>query len=493
MHEKMIKLEDLRIMSMEIKPDKNKKNEANEQLIALEKEVKMAFKSGQFESVVAGVKSIRTLDPGNRFADSLARKVEVLKKKEEEKAKAKKVRDYKIVLKKLFKDRDLAKLKELAAEFGRFDPENRIARLWIKKAEKLEVKLTSKKEVRKEKIEIKKPPLFNKPEPVQPKPATLASTLAVKTEAPKPVQTIPKEIQKPLSVGPVNTEPEKEKKPALFGGLVKKPEAEEVKPVSKGNIFTKMFGKKEEEPQEKSIIDTIVASEAKREVKEASEKKEAEPAGSSKPKDVSGFLTFAKIFMNFTIIFIVLSAGFLYVEWVDKNNSELGLIGVKENTGGKLYHAAEEVKTLKQKEEDLDKEIELYKGGYDDKVFKTVQDIIGQRINWPDIFAKISEVTNSVYELNDFFKYIEYNNYSFDALTRTIRVTGTLSDPLGRNLTKLVELEEAFMYYPKDKNNPDDPVKPYFTGFKEFTSYSKSLDENTGRYTSSFQLSFALN
>jgi nitrogen regulatory protein P-II 2 len=129
----------------------------------------------------------------------------------------------------------------------------------------------------------------------------------------------------------------------------------------------------------------------------------------------------------------------------------------------------------------------------DDLVERTVETIIDERINWPDIFAKINEVTNSVYELNDFFKYVEYNNYSFDAEQGSIRVTGTLSDPLGRNLTKLVELEEAFKFYPKDKNNPEDTTQPYFTEFREFTSFSKSLDPRTGRFTSNFQMSFSLN
>jgi len=483
---------------MDTQPDKNKQKEAQEQLKALEKEVKMAFKSGQFESVIAGVKSIKTLDPENRFAENLARKVEALKKKEEVKAKEGKVQEYKIMLKKLFKDHDAAKLKELAVEFGKFAPGERMARLWLRKAEKLGAKPGAEKTVQKEKIEIKNPlptlsadrqadkagieagkekkpavltGLFKKPETGESKPVITAGIMAsqtkVKTMAPKAV-------------------------PVVVAGLFKKPEAEASKSATNGNIFTRMFGKKEEEAQKKSIIDTIVASGEKKE-KIVAPEKGAEPLKPEKPKDATSILVFSRVFMNFCIIFIALSAAFLYVEWVDKANTMLSLVGVSENTGAKLYNAAEEVNSLAQEETDLNKEIELYKGGYDDKTFKTVQNIIAERINWPDIFAKINEVTNSVYELNDFFKYIEYNNYSFDAENGTIRVTGTLSDPLGRNLTKLVELEEAFKYYPKDQNNPDDKTLPYFTGFKEFTSFSKTLDKATGRYTSSFQLSFSLN
>lgn len=222
-------------------------------------------------------------------------------------------------------------------------------------------------------------------------------------------------------------------------------------------------------------------------------RKEVEPEKPVKSHDGAKLLTFSKMFLNFTAIFILLSATFLYVEWMDKQNAVLGLVGIQENTGGKLYQAAAEMDVLKKQEDSLNKDIELYKGGYSDKDFATVQKIIDNRINWPDIFSKITEVTNSVYELNDFFKYIEYNNYAFDDTTNSIRVTGTLSDPLGRNLTKLVELEQAFQNYPRDKNNPDDKTKPYFKGFLEMNSFSKKLDTTTNRFTSSFQLSFQLN
>jgi hypothetical protein len=490
---------------MDTQPDKIKQKETLSQLQALEKEVKMAFKSGQYESVMAGVKSIKTLDSKNRFAENMARKVEETKKKEEQKAKEAKVKEYKIMLKKLFKDRDVAKLKALAVEFLGLDPENRIARGWLRKAEKMEAKLRGKnvKTEKIEKAETKIPllfgqsGLFKKPEVILPKPA-IAPTIATRPSEVKPSEAIlvaQKGAPKPATAPVIMTKPTEQKVPevkaAPLAGLFKKPEAEAPKTATTGNVFTKMFGKKEEETQKKSIIDTIVARGEQKEVK-ASEKPTEAPKA-EKPKDAAGFLTFAKVFMNFAIIFIILSAAFLYVEWIDKENTMLSMVGISENTGAKLYNAAAEVDGLTQKEAELNKEIDLYKGGYDDKTFATVQKIIKDRINWPDIFAKINEVTNSVYELNDFFKYIEYNNYSFDADSGTIRVTGSLSDPLGRNLTKLVELEEAFKYFPKDRNDPDDKTLPYFTGFKEFNSFSKSLDETTGRYNSTFQLSFTLN
>ena len=515
---------------MDTQPDKNKQKEEKERIKALENELKIAFKGGQFESVIAGVKSIKAIDPKNHLAEALQKKMESIKKQEELKAKEMKMKEYKLMLKKLLKDHDAAKLKELAAEFAKFVPEDRMATAWLRKAEKLEAKLAPKgKEETKKPVEVKKemkPSVFAKffkKDEVQPAltTAVLKKEPEVKLVAPKEVQKeVPKETPKavnpeikPVSPNlfpsisipglnaPVPKQPEKpvvqppavEKKPVLMTGVFKKPEADLSKTAPAGNIFTKMFGKKEEEePKNKSIIDTIVASGDHKE-KQVVPQTMTTLLKQEKPKDAASFVTFSKIFMNFAIIFVALSAAFLYVEWVDKSNSILSLVGVSANTGSKLYGSAEEVTTLTKKEADLNKEIELYKGGYDDKTFKTVQSLISSRINWPDIFAKIKEVTNSVYELNDFFKYIEYNNYAFDAENSTIRVTGTLSDPLGRNMTKLVELEQAFENFPRDINNPDDKAKPYFTGFKEFTTFSKTLDESTGRYNTSFQLAFSLN
>ena len=254
-----------------------------------------------------------------------------------------------------------------------------------------------------------------------------------------------------------------------------------------------MFNKGEVEKQtQKSIIDTIVAKTDEKKVEKAPKKK-AIKLKKAKDEDATAILTFAKVFMNFTAIFIIFSAAFLYVEFIDEQNTMLSLIGVEENTGSRLHTAAEDNIKNKRQEGVLSKDIELFKGGYQDSALGAVDQIIDSRINWPDIFNKIDDVTDSIYDHNKFFKYIEYNNYSFDAEKGTIRVTGTLTDPVGRNLTRLVELEEAFIYFPTDKNNPDDPGKPFFSGFREFTSFSKTLDQTTGRYTSNFQLSFELN
>lgn len=446
---------------MEAQEDKNKQKDPKEQISVLEQEMKSAFKEGNYEAVKAATDKIKAIAPENHLAEKLMAKVEKVKTKEDAKAQTQKVREYRVMLKKLYKDRDSEKLTALAKEFKAFDPENKHAAKWILRAEKLQEKMSGKKE---EKQELKIGAGKEKEGIMQmmaKKAPTTATPVATVAEPTKTVET-------PKTKAPDSPKEEK------------------------GNLFTRMFKKKEEETQKKSIIDTIVAKTDKKEEKKPVEKKDETDKSSEKKKEM-GLLVFSKVFMNFVAIFIVLSAAFLYVEWIDKDNTVLGLAGISENTGGRLHSASEELSALKKEETTLSKDIDLYKGGYDDKALDAVEKIIDGRINWPDIFAKINEVTNSVYELNDFFKYIEYNNYSFDAKNGTIRVSGTLSDPLGRNLTKLVVLEEAFKYYPKDRNNPDDMTEPYFIGFKEFTAFSKTLDSDTGRYNSSFQLSFSLN
>ena len=264
-----------------------------------------------------------------------------------------------------------------------------------------------------------------------------------------------------------------------------KPKQPDIEAQAKGNTFTKMFGHGSGAAKTGSVIDQIVAS---------SEKKKKTPNASLQTKaerQVKRLYSFSKIFANFTAIFIVLTAAFLFVE-TDSQNRVLGAVGVDQNTGSKLHASAESLAEKENEVAVLELQINQFSSGYADSSLGTVQTLIEERINWPDIISKINEVTHSVYELNDFFQYIQYDNYSFDAERQTIRITGTLSDPQGRNLTKLVELEEAFMSFPGDLNDPEDTTLPYFQDFKELTSLRKTFDEKTGRYVSDFQLSFVL-
>ncbi len=511
---------------MEAQEDKNKPSDTKEQIRALEQEMKSSFKEGNFDAIKAAADKLKVLDPENRLAEKLIKKAEIAKKKEDEKKNMHKAKEYIVMLKQLFKDKNAEKLAELAKEFKAFAPESKHADKWLFRAEKLTEKLGGEGKIMQHDIETKKPEskeekkhglfgsLFKKSEksaepekkdglmqmmakkakeePIQMGPEK--EKVEEKTEEPTKIETQsePAKSASSMPVKPLetNTAPKIEMSTPVTPVAPVTPIVPVVEP--KGNLFTKMFGKKDEVNNKKSIIDTIVAKTDKKKETKATEK-EVESGQNEKKEGQLKMLTFSKLFMNFAIIFIVFSAAFLYVEWIDKENTLLGLAGISENTGKKLHSASEDLGTLKKQEDDLSKEIELFKGGYDDKAVNAVETIINNRINWPDIFAKINEVTNFVYELNDFFKYIEYNNYSFDAENGTIRVSGTLSDPLGRNLTKLVELEEAFKYYPTDRSDPDDTTKPFFIGFKEFQSFSKTLNKETGRYNSSFQLSFSLN
>ena len=239
-----------------------------------------------------------------------------------------------------------------------------------------------------------------------------------------------------------------------------------------------------------SIIDVIVE-------KKTEEKNKEKNVGKTKvvEKRQEGFLIlgFSKAFLNFSIIFVIFSATFLYVNIVDKNNVVLKMFNIEENYAQKLHGSAVRIDELKKNKRALSEEIKRYQEGYNNNHEATVKSIIDSRLNWPDVLAKINEVANSIYELNDFFQYIQFNNFSFDTGNRKISLSGSLRDPGKRNLTRMVDLEEAFKYYPGERKLSGETIKPYFLGSNEFTSYSKSFDNNTGDYISRFSLSFKLN
>jgi hypothetical protein len=464
--------------------DKNKLKEQKEKIKELEKAMKSNFKEGNFSELEKTAKELEVLDSENKLSKKLLAKVADVKAKAEAEKKKGKITEYEKMLKKLYKEDQFEKLTALAKEFKEFDPENKTPDKWLSKVQKIQEKAKAKEE--KEALKVQKEAEKAK-EKAMKEEMKKQKEVQKQEEAPKKTIPAPTTVAPTPVVSPVAPTVKAEVKPEI--------KQEPKKEVPKGNIFTSMFKKGEEDKQtEKSIIDTIVAkTDEKKTVEKHTPVPKIKPRKIEKKIEGTALLTFSKVFMNFTAIFIVFSAAFLYVEFLDEENTMLGLVGIEETTGSRLKSAADENRQHKIDEQKLEKDIDTYKEGYEDAVMKKVNAVIEERINWPDIFAKINEVTKSVYELNDFFKYIEYNNYSFDAKNKTIRVTGTLSDPLGRNLTKLVELEEAFEYYPKDKNNPNDPAQPYFSGFREMTSYSKTLDQVTGRYISNFQLSFSLN
>jgi hypothetical protein len=330
------------------------------------------------------------------------------------------------------------------------------------------------------------------------------------SEAPKAVESIVPEIKapkqsifkpiipikppvtalKPEDIKVMSKEPEPEKvitvpliTPVKQDKIVESVTSQEVKG-DKGNIFTKLFGKTaENEKPTESIIDTIVAQADHSEKSEKDNWKKEEDSGEP-------FLKFANLFLKFSVAFIVLSAGFFYSYNMDEGNTILSLVGVN-NNAIQLKSAASALSDRQTQKDSLTKEIDKYKKGYQNDYKDTIDKIVANRMNWSDLIAKLNEVTESVYEKNALAQYVQYNNYSYDATTGQLTVSATLSDPLGKNLTKLAELENAFMYYPKDPSNPNDNTKPYFYGFQGFRSYAKTFNKATGRYTSSFSLSLS--
>jgi len=446
----------------------------NDSLDALEAGIQLAYKNGQYEKVHSLASDIRALDPNNRVVSQLLSKLEVDDRPlDDEVGRSKKVGEYENMLRILNTQRDFKKIKQLAQELKVFDPSNKAADKWLKKAERkllgkgLLASIFSKKPVHQKPVEKLGNPLPD---------LNLRPTKTVSALSALPTVGSTQTVSKPSIKAPdISTDLQVPKVTTEF--------IESEAPVKKklGNTFTRIFGG--DVPGSKSgagsIIDQIVEKTDQKKPKKAQ-------------KTPFNWLKFAQGMMNFVLVFVLFTAGFLYLS-LDTNNTVLGLFGIDHNTGSNLHAAAQVLSDKEMEVKTLNQEIAVYKTGYNDADIELVQSIIDQRIDWPDTFSKINEVTNFVYDLNDFFNYVEYNNYSLDTDSMTVRLSGTLTDPLGRNLTKLVELEEAFKYYPRDKANPDDPTKPYFYDLKEMTSFSKSLDEETGRFISSFQLSFALN
>jgi hypothetical protein len=529
--------------------------ENKEKLKALESDIKIAFKENRFEQVAALAAGIKSIDPENHLAMRLLEKMEQAKAEANAKKNAAKIKEYENMLNRQFEDGNIENVRKLAQELRTFDiksadnwvrkaadaeavikrkmnaakinalqdqiklafkearfddlgktanklfeidPQNSFAKKFLAKAVEAEegaenekaklagsmpvkgegffAKLfkkpgkekaeTARKEVKPQMVQ---PVKMAVPQVVMPSAATAKAVPAIPfMPAVTPVKTTPIELKVIEPAEPT----EEERAEALKG--------------EKGNIFTKMFGKKEElEKPQKSIIDTIVARTAEKKTIEGKKLKEEKEHGLA-------FANSSRVFLQFSVAFIVISAGFFYVENIDAGNTVLGLFGIQENYASRLHAANESLNGKQADERTINGEINRYKEGYNNEYEKTVAAIVEKRMNWPEVMTKINEITDTIYVRNEISQYIKFNSFSFDAESGQVRVSGTLSDPLGKNLTMLAELEDAFHYFPKDKNNPDDQTKPYFYDVQEFKSLSKSYDTRTGKYTSTFQISFSL-
>jgi hypothetical protein len=473
---------------------KRKQNSAK--IEETEKQLKVAFKQTRFEEVRALASKLKELDPKNKTGEKFLADIEKAKMEAKRKENADRINAFQNEIKLAFKEARFDDLGKSANKLFEIDPQNSFAKKFLAKA--VEAKEEAQKEKAKLEAKAKQPAgpmpvkkegffakLFKKsekgikPQMVQPvKMAVLQAVtppVVVKKAPAAPIMP----VITPIKLAPLKlevTEPaeptEEERAEALKG--------------EKGNIFTKMFGKKEElEKPKGSIIDTIVARTAEKKAMEV-----RKPA-IEKERGLA-FANSARVFLQFSAAFMIISAGFFYVENIDAGNTVLGLFGIEENYASRLHAASETLNEKQADERALNGEITRYKEGYDNEYEKTVAGIVEKRMNWPEVMIKINEIANSIYERNEISQYIKFNSFSFDAESGQVRVSGTLSDPLGKNLTKLAELEDAFRYFPKDKNNPDDQTKPYFYDVQEFKSLSKSFDTRTGKYTSTFQISFLL-
>jgi len=447
-------------------PDKNK-------IASLEAQLKMVYGNGQMPQVKTLATDLKALDPTNRLAAHLLEKLAQAEKEVNRKAHAVEINQHQEGIEKAFKAARFDEVERLSALLLVIDPGNSVA-------QKYRAKIADAKQALEKKQK----------EALKPKSPSVWSRFAKWASAPKPAKTI---LQKPaLPVKPVSSAPlplapvtpPKINTPIIFQTLAAKVD----QAPKESNIFTRMFGQKEVLPPtapSPSIIETIVSKTAQKEIK---------PAKPPAPKDNTGkaFLRFANAFFQFSLAFVVLSAVFFYAENLDTENRLFSLAG-QTNYASRLHQAAAELDKRQEQEKGLNREIKKYEGGYNNRYEKLIKQIVDKRLNWPDILDKINEVTDTVYEKNALSQYIQYNSFSFDAEKGLVRVSGTLSDPLGKNLTKLEELELAFAHYPRDPNNAKDTTEPYFHDVNDFSSLQKTLDRRTGRYTSSFQLSFALN
>ena len=519
-----------------------KKKENADKIKALEGQLKTAFKEERFEEVQKIASKVREMDPKNKTASKMVSKIEKAKEDAIARENKDKIKALQKDIKSAFKEKHFEDVKKLCSKLKEFDPKDKISEKWLKKVAKTtggeevkeEVKKVSaepaKEKEKKEgffakmfKKKEKAPAPAKAEEKAEPVKAEKTKETPVKTaeggEAAESEKEIKKEAPKPMPAKAEVKSVIEERKPsapvvAPITPVPAKPVTTETKPApakvegekaptraethsgggvtpkglegKEGNIFTRMFKKKTElEKPEKSIIDTIVAK--------TSEKKAEVTEKPKKPKEEgAAFAAFGRVILQFSVAFIVISAGFFYTQNIDSNNTVLGLFGIEENYASRLHAANETLEQKEEEERELNREINRYQKGYDNKYEVIINQIVEKRLNWPDVLSKINEVADFIYERNSISQYIKFNSFSFDAEKGLVRVSGSLSDPLGKNLTKMAELEEAFKYYPQDKNNPDDKTKPYFYDFQEFKSLSKSYDKRTGKYTSNFQLSFAL-
>jgi len=278
---------------MEAQEVNNNQNKAPADIGALEKEMKEAFKADDFDGVKKLYDQINKIDTENRVAAKIMQKVEKAKEEKKEKEKKEKVREYVEMLKKLYKEKNVEKVSALVKEFKEYDPENKHAIKWEKKAVKLREKINGKVEERPEeaktmKIGMDSAPKQKVPAPEKEKKSGILGGLFAKSRdgkaedekkeeaksttasatTPAPIAPAPalkptppaakpvKPITPAAPIKPATTPNTKLTHPTPSAPVAPSPAPKADKPKeAKGNLFTDMFEKKEDEASKKSIID----------------------------------------------------------------------------------------------------------------------------------------------------------------------------------------------------------------------------------------------
>ncbi|MBI5412437.1 hypothetical protein HZA43_04720 [Candidatus Peregrinibacteria bacterium] len=482
-----------------------KSAEAQAELKKLLEGLKDAFNESRLEEAHRLIEAINKIDSENGLAKHIAKKIADREAQAIRESHKEEIALLEAKLKEAFKEARFDEVRSLSESLKKLDPTNKAAVKWVgkieaeeaeaKKAEQKAIALKKKeeeglvKETAKQKEEAEKQALKLKEKAEKEK--QIAEAKATKEEAKKQAaaQRIPWSVRLHKAIESVKGSIQKmkaklvaPKKEETAAGISVALVAPEQPTAASGNMFTRLFQKKAEEAKEESIIETIVA--------QADEKKVAK----QKASEDAGFntLSLAKMTLEFSIVFILLTAGFLYAQVIDESNTVLGLFGVQSNAASQLHGASERLKGVQDNEQAIKKGMEVYQKGYNNKYEKTIQAIVSKRIDWTEIINKIDEIANSVYEHNALSQYIQFSGYSFNGEKKQVTVNGTLSDPLGQNLTKLTELEEAFRYYPKDKDNSDDKTAPYFYGVEGSASVGKTFNQKDNKYVSTFRFTFFL-
>ena len=481
-------------------PQKTEKDKMKE----LENNLKLALKGKNESKVKEAAWEIRKIEPENKAAINALKKIEEDRKNSEKKAKEEKIKASEKEIKVFLKNNESDKVAEKANELLKDDPRNKTAAKALKEIENLkkksiavpaavlkteqkqgffnrltdllpkkgkkidqraktaetkfevvsgvkpaEAKTAPQNEIARE-VKIAVTPAVpaepvNIAQPVKPSAnensenkITPSSFLSPKPSIIKPV--IPAKppvttFKNASQIFPEKTEKAEMPSPVMPTAVPSEPKTENVP--EKGNIFTKLFGKKEEaEKPAGSIIETIVAQADKTKKQSEITKKEETDTGES-------FLKFSNLFLKFSVVFILIISAFFYIFNIDENNTVLTLFSI-ENNAITLKNSADKLNDLEKQKDGINKEIDKYKKGYENEYQNTIDSIVKNRLDWPNLIKELNQVTESVYEKNALAKYVQYNNYTYDAASGRLGVSATLSDPLGKNLTKLAELEDAF-------------------------------------------------